>query len=368
MIYFLTIFILFLFSILSVGQYFSKKQLLICNAVLYVLLAGQVGLRWETGTDWLPYLNNFLDTDDINIVFFNSLIGFEIGYGLFVYFIRSFTQDYTLFLVIHAIIYYFLIFKSNKHISPYPFVSLLLFYVSTIGVLGSNRQLLALSICLYSVQFVMEKKPIKFFALIFIGFLFHTTAIIFSVYYFLNRDFKKHQIYWALIIAIVVGKTTLPNIFFSGLGNLLGGSSASKAEIYSQEGSLGDFSLSIFGLIRRLVYFIVFFFYYDVLTKKIIAYKLIFNGFLCGLIFYFLFSDSLLILVNRGSLYFNIMEVFLITSLLFLFKSRKDKMIIVVLLFFYSFYVFFQSISAYSDLFLPYKGIFINSEFKRNLY
>jgi hypothetical protein len=327
-----------------------------------------VGLRWETGTDWLPYLNNFLDTVSIDIVLVNSFLGFEIGYGIFVYIIRSITQDYTLFLLIHAIVYYYLIFKANRQISPLPSLSLLLFYVSTMGVLGSNRQLIALAICLYSLQYVIKRKPIRFFLLIMLAFLFHTSALLFFVYYFLNRDFKKQYIFGVLIFAFIIGKTTIPNLFFSSLGNLIGGASTSKVEIYSEKDSLGDFSLSIVGLIRRLVYFLVFYLNYDNLSKKLSAYKLIFNGFSFGLVLYFLFSNSLLILVNRGSIYFNIMEVFLITSLPFLFKIHKDRLIIIFILFLYSFYLFFQSISVYSDLFLPYKGVFINSEHKRNLY
>lgn len=367
-IYFFTIFILFIFSFLEISNLLSQRYLKLCNVLLYLLLVIQVGLRWETGTDWLPYLNNFLDTVSVDIVLVNSLLGFEIGYGFLVYSIRSITQDYTVFLLIHALVYYYLIFKANRQISPLPSLSLLLFYVATMGVLGSNRQLIALAICLCSLQYVVERKPIKFFLLIGVAFLFHTTALLFSVYYFLNRDFKKHYIYGALIFAFIIGKTSIPNLLFSGLGNLLGGASASKAEIYSEKDSLGNFSLSIVGLIRRLFYFVVFYLSYDKLSKKLKTYKLVFNGFLFGLVFYFLFSNSLLILVNRGSIYFNVMEVFLITSLPFLFKTHKDKIIIIFILFLYSFYLFFQSISVYSDLFLPYKGVFINSEYKRNLY
>jgi hypothetical protein len=329
---------------------------------------GQVGLRWETGTDWMPYLENFLISDNIDAVLVNSVLGFEIGYGFFVFFVRLFTSDYTVFLLAHALVYYFLVFKSNKFISPYPYVSLLLFYASTAGMLGSNRQLIALAICLYSIQYVITKKPIKFAALIFIAFLFHTTAIIFSVYYFLNRDFKKHHVYIVLILAFIIGNTNIPNLLFSGLGNLLGGASESKAQFYTEKDVLGDSSLSFVGLIRRLLYFVIFYLSYDKLIDKLKIYKLIFNGFLFGLVFYFLFANSLLILVNRGSIYFNVMEAFLIASLLYLFKTNKDRMIVVFIIFLYSFYIFFQSISVYSDLFLPYKGLFINEEYKRNLY
>jgi hypothetical protein len=244
----------------------------------------------------------------------------------------------------------------------------MLFYVSTIGVLGSNRQLIALAICMYSLKFVIEKKPFHFLISVMFAFLFHSSALLFLVYYFLNRDFSKLHILAMLLIAFVIGKSSLPSIAFSGLGNLMSEASASKVSTYSEKGSLGDFSLSLIGFVRRITYFIIFIWSYNSLTKKWPSYKLMFNGFLFGLLFYLAFSSSLLILVNRGSLYFNIMEVFLITCQLLFFKSHKNILAILFVIFLYSFYIFFQSISVYSDLFLPYKGIFINSEYKRDLY
>jgi hypothetical protein len=367
-IYLLTIFILFNFSLFEIKGLATKKTSFIGYCFVYLLLVFQVGLRWETGTDWLPYLNNFSASESIDVVLFNTLIGYEIGYGFLAYLIRLFTENYTIFLLLHALIYYLLIFKANKQISPFPFVSLLLFYVSTIGILGSNRQLLALAICLFALQFVVAKKPIQFFSLVFLAFLFHTSALLFLVFYFLDKDFKKKYIIGVLVISIIVGATSLPNFLFSGLGNILGEASANKAEIYAEKGALGNFSLSLVGLIRRLIYFVVFFLFYDRLTVKYKEYKLIFNGFLFGLIFYFLFAGSLLILVNRGSIYFNVMEVYLLTSLLYIFNINKDRLVILLIIFVYSFYLFFQSISVYSDLFLPYKGIYINTEYKRDLY
>lgn len=345
----------------DLGRY--KKNIL--YGTLFLLLVFQVGFRWETGTDWIPYKDNFDDTTSIEMVFLGILNGFEIGYGYCVYLVRSRTDDYSFFLIIHAIVFFALVFKANRKLSPFPIVSLLIFYTLTIGVMGSNRQLIALAICLYSLQFVDAKKPIIFFILVVLASLFHTTAVIFTVFYFLNRDFKKYQILLAILLAFIIGKTSLPNLFFSGFGNLLGGTAASKAEVYGEiEVTAG---LSLFGLIRRLIYFAIFLYNYDKLSQKFRMYKLLFNGFLFGLIFYFLFSSTLIILVNRGSLYFNVMESFLLASQLLLF-TPKDRGYVFVMLIMYSIYIFFQSISAYEDLFIPYKGIFINSNFSRYLY
>ena len=320
------------------------------------------------GTDWMPYFDNFQNTDSLNAVAINVLTGIEVGYGLFVFVVRSFTENYSIFLCIHAIIFYALIIKSIKDMSPLPMLSLLLFYAITMGVLGSNRQLIALAMCLFSLKYVFSKEPKKFFFLVSIGFLFHTSSLIFSIYYFLNRDFNPRVI-WALLLAsLVIGYTSLPVLFFTEISAFFGEAALSKSLWYSDKSNLPDQELSVIGLMRRIAYFAIFYFCYGSISKEIPNYKLFFNGFFVGLLFYLVFSNSLLIFVNRGSLYFNVMDVFLISCLVYLFKNKVDRILLLVFFSSFSIYQFFQSISGYSDLFIPYQSLFFNFDYKRNLY
>jgi len=367
-IYLITFFLFFVFSYLELRSSIDETQKNILQTILFLFLVFQIGLRWETGTDWLPYLNHFLNTSEINIVLIEAFLGFELGYGIMVYIVRLFTDNYTIFLVIHSLIFYFLIFKANKKLSPFPIISLMLIYALTIGYLGSNRQLLALALCLYSLKFVLAKRPIRFFLLVFVAFLFHSSALIFAVYYFLNRDFKKRNIIGVLFLAIVIGQSMIPNLLFSGIGDYLQESARSKIDFYSNivDNSSVNFSLS--GHLRRLFYFILFFTTYNTISKKIKTYRLLFNGFVFSLIIFFLFSNSIVILISRGNLYFSIMETFLLASQLLVFKYKRDRVIVLFFLVLYAVYVFFQSISTYEEKFIPYQGIIINSEFYRDMY
>ncbi|OXB05325.1 hypothetical protein B0A81_15355 [Flavobacterium plurextorum] len=367
-VYIITFLLFLIFGYLDFCVDLNVKKKNLLYGILFLILVIQVGLRWETGTDWIVYRDNFENTTSIQMVLLGVLDGFEIGYGLFVYLIRDFTDNYAVFLFVHAVIYYLLILKANKQLSPYPIISLLIFYAGTMGVLGSNRQLMALAICLFSLQYVfINKKPFYFFLLVAFASLFHTTAIIFVVYYFLDRDFKKYQIILVLGLSFIIGKTALPSLMFSSFGSMLGGTAAMKAEIYSNTDKIPDASLSLIGLIRRIIYFALFLYNYDKLTRKIKSYRLLFNGFAFGLAFYFLFADTLIILVNRGSLYFNIMESFLLTSQLLLFVP-KDRGYVLFFISLYSILLFYQSISAYDDLFIPYEGIFINTDLHREMH
>lgn len=369
-IYIVTLLLLLLFSFLELRCELTKSQKRIMSFILFAILVFQVGLRWKTGTDWQIYLDNFENTDDYNGVILNVVIGFEIGYGTFVFLVRKMTESYSVFLAIHALIYYLLIFSASKKLSPFPYVALLVFYVSTLGVLGSNRQLLAVAICLYALQYVLDKKPYKFFFLIAIAFLFHSTAILFCIMYLLNRRIKENIVILVLILAFIIGKTSIPLHVFSILGSSIGGAGESKVSAYTDgaNAALSEHALSLVGLIRRLIYLFLFLYTSRLLEKKLKYFNLIFNGYLFGLVFYFLFSSSLIIMVNRGSLYFNVLECFLISSQFIILKDKLERCYVLILLFVFCIFLFYQSISAYDDLFIPYKGILINQDFDREMH
>jgi hypothetical protein len=369
-VYIITLLLIFVFGFIDLRLKLNDSQRNWMLFFLYVIIVVQIGLRWETGSDWKPYLENFQKTEDYNNVLLNALIGFEIGYGTFVFIIKKLFDSYSVFLFIHALIFYLGIFKTAKKYSPYFFISLMFFYATNLGMVGSNRQLLAIVICLWSLGFVFERKTFRFFVTIGVASLFHTTAFFFGVYYFLNRNFKTITIVSVLIISFIIGKTALPFLVFSKFGGLFGGVVASKTTSYSEGAKdvLTETSLSVFGLIKRLFFIAVFTYNYSFLSKRLTYYRLLYNGYVFGMAMYFLFASSLLILVNRGSLYFNIMESFLISCQFLVFYRRLDKAYVYFFLLLISLVFLFQSISAYSDLFDPYKGLFYNTDFTREMY
>ncbi|MEJ5274237.1 MAG: EpsG family protein, partial [Spirochaetota bacterium] len=149
-IYIITILILSFFSVLEATTKISASSKKIMILFAYILLVFQTGLRWETGTDWKPYLEQF---NGFNWQTFNSWnFSIEKGYQLFNILIKGISNNYSVFLFIHALIFYTLIFKSFKSFTPFFFTSILLLYTSTMGMMGSNRQLLALGICLIGLN------------------------------------------------------------------------------------------------------------------------------------------------------------------------------------------------------------------------
>lgn len=74
------------------------------------------------------------------------------------------------------------------------------FYFSMTGL----RQTLALGVCFFAYDFAVRKKPIKFVLAVFLAYLFHSSALVFVVFYFI-KNLKINFKYWfATIIALAV--------------------------------------------------------------------------------------------------------------------------------------------------------------------
>lgn len=368
-IYIITLLIIFIIGILDLRLKLTNFQRNFCIGFLYVIIVIQIGLRWETGTDWKPYLENFETSDDYSLVLINGLTGFEIGYGTLVFIIKKIFDSYSFFLVFHAIIFYTIIFRTSKKYSPYFFISLLFFYATNLGIIGSNRQLLAVALCLLSIPYILDRKPIKFIAIIIFASLFHTTALLFGVYYFFNKKFKFYIVLGSLLVALIIGKTPLPIKLFSLAGGI-GEMATLKVEAYGSgaKEAMQEATLSFVGLIKRILFLTLFTINFKNLSEKLSYYKILYNGYAFGLFLYFLFSSSLIILVNRGSLYFNIMESFLISSQFLVITSRSEKAYMLFILLIITILFLVQSISPYPDLFDPYKSLFYNQDFSREMY
>ena len=329
----------------------------------------QVGLRWETVTDWNPYLDHFNSFTDFSSI--SQLInGFEYGYNLSVWLVRLLSSNYSTFLLIHAIIFYYVIIKSFQRYSSNLFLSLLMFYTLTMGMLGSNRQLIALAICIYAIRFVIEKRPFLFLMYIGLAISFHTTSILFLIYYFLDREIKPKIILLILGATLIIGLTQLPIILFSNIGDLIGGTVVTKTSDYLEGANvvLSQYSLSFIGLIKRLLFVVIFYYNRKKLSEKLIYYNVMLNAYIVGIALYFLFGKTLLVMVSRGGLFFTVMEPLLIASQICLLQGRSNKSLALIILLGFSIIFFFQSINIYPDLFIPYKGIFINSDFYRIMH
>ena len=362
-LYFVILILLFCFGLFDMlSSNLKHKKILLY--VIFALLIFQDGFRWETGTDWKPYLKYFLQDPEY------SWFAFEPGYDLLNVIIRAVFNNYTVFLVAHALIIYTLYFKAIIKLTDLPIVTILVFYSLMIGYMGMNRQHIALAICLYSIIFILNKEKYKFLIAILIAVMFHFSALLFLLCYPLNR-----QINGKIIVACLVGSILIGQIDFLALIMPLfqlfhiPDFISMKIMVYLKGEGKNTLIWLIAGSMKRLIIFSLVYLNREKIKQYFPSLDFFLNVYLISIVMYFCFNNSIQILVSRGMLYFGTLpEIFLVSSCVFLFKKRSNRIILYLMIFAFALFTFGKSISGFYDLFVPYKGIFINTDVLRKTY
>lgn len=234
--------------LLIIACIFSNKRQFINVAFIYMIILGMMrGL--EVGTDHLGY-----ESDFYLIKTFKSMNvmrhDFEVGYVSFILLFKKFSNDYLTFasLAIPVTLWGFWrfieAFKVNKA------YSLSLFYFSGMYFATFNvmRQMMAIGVILGFINWLLNKKYLKFGVLIIvISLLFHKSTLISLVLIPIHYYSAKHAELPKKYIAIVAGvcftaffvgrefvqNTSLAILFSIGLGDRYDGylSGMSEGEI-----------------------------------------------------------------------------------------------------------------------------------------
>lgn len=364
-IYVLLAFFLFLLSLTDWGNSTQPfKNCVLSTSIIILILFD--GLRWESGTDWHAYyplfLNSLSDNNDI----------YEIGYIYLNSIIRYLTNDYTVFLLLHACLMYGGLSSFFKRYSLKPIFSLFLFYVLFLPVQGMNRQFLAIVICLFSLKFLLNGQKKYFVLIVLFASLFHSSAPLFLFALFSTKQYRvKTYILSIVLVAFLSNLGFVEYATNKALGTLTGSAAFRLAFYSNEENFVQEFSLTslIVAYFRRLLWLIPFFI---AITKREIdkKYLVFFNMYFWGFLIYLLFNGSILqILVARGGIYFNIFECVIIPYILIMCRKRIPVLLCTWMVFFYGILLMNKGIHSYDEdgknVFLPYKSLFINQDVRK---
>lgn len=360
-IYIFTILVLTFFAVLeaNISDYFKKQTI---NKFLlpaaWLLIVSQMALRWEMATDWHNYMN-FFEHEGNWEAYYSTPPIFEKGYWIFNILVKSIYSNYTFFLFALEGLMYFMLFRTFKFATPNFFLCILLYYTFFMGLVGSNRQLFALGICMMGLLSLMKGNKLLFIGFVVLAFYFHTTAVLFFVFLFLGFRPPAFIAVLFVLLCFIIGKTDLPFQVFASLSGV-SEYNATKVERYLETAQevLEESQVSTMGIIKKILLPTIF-----LLTRnKILAehkyYNYILNGYLIGVGFYFLFYQTLLVMISRGSVYFNAMEPILLSFQLYLVKDKKLKTLLITGFALLAYILFRQSISTYPEIFIPYRSIF----------
>lgn len=295
----------------------QKKNVLTLGILVLIFFAG---LRYQVGTDWDSYYSFYVygvDDVEIGFAFLNNLFrGAEIPYAFFLLFINALSL--------------FLLRKSLLVFSSLPILGLLFYYSDLYLYFNFSgvRQAIAISIVLFSLTFILNKRrqPYKFFFFLFLAMCFHISSIVFLLAYFIpqRRPTKREIIIFVLgLVVIYFGMNLFSSLFLSLLD--------SKAEFYLevQDSAYDIQTLFYIGILRRLIPILLVFFTRskDFFDDRLAMYflNLYCIGFGVFMLFYMLSPD----LGVRLSVYFTVVEIFLLGNLVY-FTERSYKRIVVI--------------------------------------
>ena len=265
MVYGVLAFTIFCFSLFSFQRKANERFLF--GLLLFIIIIF-VGLRYEVGgPDWVSYKQFYADIEPIDRVIIGRAEifrghGFEPGFKLMASVLKSFTDNYILLNLLVSTISLSLIGVTLLRLSPYPITSLFLYFCTVVLLADMTvvRQMLAVSIFVFSTKFIVNRNPFRFIALVFVATLFHYSAILSIPLYFLFHRYKlEYNAYIVvvfLLLKLFLGKVALQLLAVIYMIPGLSFSIYLKASQYINEALASGFQFG-FGQIERLVVFIL---------------------------------------------------------------------------------------------------------------
>lgn len=341
------------------------KKIGLISSFLIILFV--VGTRDETGTDWLPYWDHYNNSNMNDFDNFN----FEIGYQLFVYISKLFGLNYNQFLFFFTLTYLSIFYSSFSYFKNPNTIVFLFYSTYIIGLMGTSRQLMAMSICCLAVTKLLQKRTLVFLLLAIIAILFHrSAAIIFlAIILFPFSDFKKNNTkLYVVAAALIFIVTTVDinwlvslisplNFIVSKLQDYM--VTDTQSSIYYVE----DKSLVLLLYLKRAA-FTIFFITESRKSQYSTEYKFIAVLYATGFAIFCAAYPLMPAVAVRLSLYFSFFDVIFLSYFAWNSQWKNWAFVAVLLL---SVQGIRSSLSYDSDLIIPYKGLFFNTDLYRQL-
>lgn len=223
-------------------------------AVCFVLacLAGTRSMRWadtgvyaESFSDYTPPLSELTQ--------YSQPFGYaEMGFYYLGVIVKTFTSNVTVYFLIIAFLSFLFLYKAFEKYCFYPILGVCA-YISRFYLARNFIQIragLSYAIILMAVQYITKKDWKRYFAWVFVAYLFHHSAIIAVPLYFLCMiDVKKKHIVIGTVIAFFIAA------FYSNVVRSLIADSASDLDVetYVTEEYQRDW-----GLANPMIYFQTF--------------------------------------------------------------------------------------------------------------
>lgn len=185
MIYIVTVVVLFFFSIyFDLPGHSRSKSANICYYGTLIWFICLSGFAYNVGSDIPDYMYEYDRFSTYSIRSFKDIIDFEEdrqpGWVLLNYICHAITPNFVLLKLVISVFCNVVIFRFIRKHSKAIFISILFYGIVLYLHINFNsiRQAIALGFFLIGVDYLIEKKWIKYYLSVFLAFLFHSSAVI----------------------------------------------------------------------------------------------------------------------------------------------------------------------------------------------
>lgn len=367
---YLLLYVLFAFAMLLESLYDSVRLSRALGRIGITILILFIGLRWETGTDWLAYFRIFY-TPSSSGEYDAVVFGIDQGYLILNRFVYYFTNDYSYFLIIDAALAILAVYYFIEKSTSLPAMGVYLFYTSyaVTHFIGSNRRMLAVGLACVGFLHLLQPRRLwqawPRWAIPFAGAAaFHRTSLMAIPGLLVpRRAWAPAWVIGGLLGCVVLGMSGAPFAALEALGNALSQFAhitvVDKLLFYTSGGdsqSSATFDVmgqALLGVAKRSTVLVIFISFMRWGNPDEYA-QCLYNIYVLGCGIYFLLIGSPVFQVT--STYYTIVEVALLPMILS--KLPQYKVPYMMYLLVVPFFLLVSALSPYMEVYVPYRSIF----------
>ncbi|WP_185213174.1 EpsG family protein [Sphingobacterium mizutaii] len=348
-------FLLFIF--LFFCQIFIKRNTLVFGASSIVAIF--LCFTYMNGSDWRQY--ELIYNGDYQ----TGIFSFEPGFMILLKVFNSIGVEFWHFFILVKIICFYLFVKKLYSFLPNNYFTGLALFISFFGLFlfidCPLRNLISVTIALYSVPYLLERNFKKFLIVALIASLFHISAIALILLYFVGNFSASKIRLITIYIGFYLGLILLSSVLKSGIGSLFSGIPfiGDKIVLYfAEENEASSGNVFTLGLLLRSILFIVLIINKDEIIKR---YGLVFFNQIVVFFFLYRFSVTFPIFM-RFTLFYSLFFV-IGTTMLFNIYSWRYRPIVFGVIYLYLLSNMYTLITT-SYKYIPYSNYleYLNKE------
>lgn len=345
--YFIYIIVLLFLSVLMTDVMQEKVVTALMLLIIFLFSA----FRYYIGVDTPTYDFIF---EELKSVAGETSYAVEWGYvllnkaalffGSHFWIVLAFSFGITLFFTYRFIVFF--VPEKWRGISLIVFLSSSFYFVYA---LSGIRQGIAMSIALYSLRFIVDRRLVLFLLLTALAVSFHTSAILFAPAYFVFRRKIPYSLVVCAAVAAFACKGLINRLFIWFVSGLTG-HYAAYSDIYSGDAN----SNTGLGIIARILIWLgAAYFFQRTIRPEQLKQIILYNVFVTGIVLYVCFLDVDILI--RLSEYYLATFIAVVPLTADAFREKSQFIYISVALLLMT-VLYFSSILFAKEAFIPYRS------------